>query len=188
MTKFGIILICIGFIAGTLATVIDVETVRWVPFITALFTGILGIVLTKASMKKETRSAEVLAVNMQHVETSIARIIMNLKELNEKRGAINTYDVRRKVDELFLEDLTTFVKARESISLTYGLQTYADVMSHFAAGDRYLNRVWCASADGYIDEVNECLDKSLEQFEDSQKKLISCKAYLFEKVVRKRPL
>jgi len=176
MTKFGIILLGIGFIAGTLMTVIEIETVRWVPFSIAIFVGILGIVLIKISIKKEARCTEVLTKNMRHVETSIVNIIKNLKELNEKREEINTYDVRHKVDELFLEDLNTFVEARESISHTYGVQTYADVMSHFAAGDRYLNRVWCASADGYIDEVNEYLGKSLEQFEDSQRKLLSCKA------------
>ena len=84
--------------------------------------------------------------------------------------------MRHKIDELFLEDLNNFVEARESISHAYSVQAYADVMSHFAAGDRYLNRVWCASADGYVDEVNEYLEKSLEQFEDSKKKLEECKA------------
>ena len=176
MTKFGIVLIGIGFIAGTLMTVIDVETVRWVPFIISLIIGIIGIVLVKVSIKKEVQSTEVLTKNMEQIETSISNIIKNLKELNEQKETINTYDVRHRVDELFLEDLNAFVEARESITHTYGIQAYADVMSHFAAGDRYLNRVWCASADGYIDEVNENLTKSLEQFEDSQKKLAECKS------------
>ena len=176
MTKLGIVLIGIGFIAGTLMTVIDVEIVRWVPFIISLIIGIIGIVLVKTSIKKEVLSPEVLTKNMEQIETSISSIIKNLKELNDQKEAINTYDVRHRVDELFLEDLNTFVEARESISHTYGIQAYADVMSHFAAGDRYLNRVWCASADGYIDEVNENLVKSLEQFEDSHKKLTDLKA------------
>ena len=176
MTKLGIVLIGIGFIAGTLMTVIDVETVRWVPFIISLIVGIIGIVLVKVSIKKEVQSTEVLTKNMEQIETSISNIIKNLKELNEQKETINTYDVRHRVDELFLEDLNAFVEARESITHTYGIQAYADVMSHFAAGDRYLNRVWCASADGYIDEVNENLTKSLEQFEDSQKKLAECKS------------
>ena len=175
MKKLGIVLIGIGFLAGTLVTVIDAETVRWIPFIASLATGIIGIVLVKVSIKKEARSTEVLTKNMQQIETSISNIIKNLKELNDQKETINTYDVRIKVDELFLEDLNTFVEARESISHTYGVQAYADVMSHFAAGDRYLNRVWCASSDGYIDEVNEYLAKSLEQFEDSQRKLAECK-------------
>ena len=176
MTKLGIVLIGIGFIAGTLMTVIDVEIVRWVPFIISLIIGIIGIVLVKTSIKKDVQSTEVLTKNMEQIETSISSIIKNLKELNDQKEAINTYDVRHRVDELFLEDLNTFVEARESISHTYGIQAYADVMSHFAAGDRYLNRVWCASADGYIDEVNENLVKSLEQFEDSHKKLTDLKA------------
>ena len=175
MTKLGIVLIGIGFLAGTLVTVIDVETVRWMPFIASLVIGIIGIVLVKVSIKKEARSTEVLTKNMQQIETSISSIIKNLKELNDRKETINAYDVRLKVDELFLEDLNTFVEARESISHTYGIQAYADVMSHFAAGDRYLNRVWCASSDGYVDEVNEYLVKSLEQFEDSRKKLAECK-------------
>ena len=175
MTKLGIVLISIGFLAGTLVTVIDAETVRWIPFAASLITGVIGIVLVKISIKKEARSEEVLTKNMQQIETSISNILKNLKELNDRKETINTYDVRLKVDELFLEDLNTFVEARESISHTYGIQAYADVMSHFAAGDRYLNRVWCASSDGYIDEVNEYLAKSLEQFEDSERKLAECK-------------
>ena len=175
MKKIGIVLIAIAFLAGTLATVIDVETVRWIPFIASLVTGIIGIVLVKVSLKREARSAEVLTRNMLQIESSISSIIKNLKELNDRKETIDTYDVRHEVDELFLEDLNTFVEARESISHTYGVQAYADVMSHFAAGDRYLNRVWCASSDGYIDEVNEYLARSLEQFEDSQRKLAECK-------------
>ena len=44
-------------------------------------------------------------------------------------------------------------------------------MSCFAAGERYLNRVWSASAGGYIDEVNAYLDKAQEQFADSLEKI-----------------
>jgi len=60
-----------------------------------------------------------------------------------------------------------FVDARESIAHRYGLAAYGDVMTRFAAGERYLNRVWSASADGYIDEVNEYLEKAKDQFTDS---------------------
>ncbi len=67
--------------------------------------------------------------------------------------------VQHRIDELFPGDLNTFVEARETIPHVYGLQAYADVMSHFAAGERYLNRVWSASADGYVDEVRTYLEE-----------------------------
>ena len=44
------------------------------------------------------------------------------------------------------------------------LIAYGEVMTDFAAAERYLNRVWSASADGYIDEVNEYLEKASNQF------------------------
>jgi len=44
-------------------------------------------------------------------------------------------------------------------------------MSCFAAGERYLNRVWSASADGYVDEVNTYLDKAQSQFVESLQKV-----------------
>ncbi len=61
--------------------------------------------------------------------------------------------------------------ARESIAHRYGLAAYGEVMSSFAAGERYLNRVWSASADGYIDEVNTYLDKAQAQFVESLEKI-----------------
>ena len=48
--------------------------------------------------------------------------------------------------------------ANGSVNPIYPLQAYTDVISYFASGDRYLNRVWSASADGYIDEVTTYLD------------------------------
>jgi hypothetical protein len=40
-------------------------------------------------------------------------------------------------------------------------------MSNFAAGERYINRVWSASTDGYVDEVNLYLDRALRQFREA---------------------
>ena len=81
---------------------------------------------------------------------------------------VDVYDLRHRIDQTFLEDLDTFVVARESIAHSHGLQAYAEIMNHFAAGERYLNRVWSASTDGYIDECHTYLDKASEQFEEAR--------------------
>lgn len=49
----------------------------------------------------------------------------------------------------------------------FGLQSNADVMSAFAAGERYINRVWSASTDGYVDEVRNYLNRATEQFREA---------------------
>ncbi len=176
MKKIGLLVITIGFIIGSLSTILHETEVRWGMFFTALSVGIIGIILVKISEKKVSQSKEVLTQNIENIERSLGNIVKNVKMLNTQKDEINTYDVHHKIDELFLEDINTFVEARESISHTYGMQDYAEIMTSFAAGERYLNRVWSASADGYIDEVSAFLDKTCEQFEDSLKKLQACEA------------
>jgi len=110
-------------------------------------------------------------LNMQDIETSLQSIVENITRLNAEKTSINPYDVRHRIDECFPEAITSFVDAREGIAEIYGLQAYADVMSYFAAGERYLNRVWSASADGYINEVNAYLDKAQVQFTEALDKI-----------------
>ena len=45
-------------------------------------------------------------------------------------------------------------------------------MSHFAAGERYINRVWSASADGYDDEAETYLKKAAGQFDEAKQQLL----------------
>ncbi|MDZ7770818.1 MAG: hypothetical protein U5K38_18035 [Woeseiaceae bacterium] len=44
-------------------------------------------------------------------------------------------------------------------------------MSEFAAGERYINRVWSASADGYDGEAADYIAKAAHQFRDAQSML-----------------
>jgi len=176
MKKLGYLLITIGFLAGALACVVDEEAVLWGYFGGALAVGIAGVALVRLSHRHIRTSEGKTAANIQAIEGALSNIVANITRLNDERQSINTYDVRRRVDELFLEDLTSFVEARESVAHVYGLNAYGEVMSCFAAGERYLNRVWSASADGYIDEVNTYIDKAREQFVDSLEKMRQLKA------------
>lgn len=160
-------MITTGFLAGALAAVVEVEAVRWGYFAGSLAVGAVGIILVRVGHVRLGREEDKLTSNMQAIQTSLARIVENIRQLNAQKQSVNPYDMRNRIDELFVDDLTTFVEARQSIAQVYSLQAYADVMSHFAAGERYLNRVWSASADGYVDEVNTYLDKAQMQFAES---------------------
>ena len=87
-------------------------------------------------------------------------------------GGLRGTALRDRIDTKLRPDLTRFVDARESMVHLFGLQTYADIMSHFAAGERYINRVWSSSADGYDDEATRYLGRAVEQFEDAQRQLV----------------
>lgn len=171
MKQLGYLMIIAGFLAGALTAVVDEEGIRWPQFGVALAVGAGGIALVHIGHKQISRSEGRLASDMQSVEASLSRIVENITQLNAQKRSVDTYDMHSRIDELFAEDLTTFVEARESIAHVHGLTAYADVMSCFAAGERYLNRVWSASVDGYIDEVNSYLDTAQNQFAESLDKI-----------------
>ena len=167
MKKSGYLLITFAFLAGSLVAVTDKLNVQWVYFSAAIIVGVVGIILVHHHERKNSRSKKKLTVNLQDIKASLARVVENLTRLNAEKQSINPYDMRHRIDELFSDDLTTFVEARESLAHAHSLQVYADVMSHFASGERYLNRVWSASADGYVDEITVYLDKAQMQFAEA---------------------
>lgn len=164
MKKLGYVIITVGFLAGALVAVLDESEIRWGYFSGALILGVVGIILVHLYEQKNVRSGKKLAMNLEDIKTSLIHIVENITHLNAEKQSINAYDMRHRIDELFSEDLTIFVEARQGLAHAYGLQVYANVMSHFASGERYLNRVWSASADGYIDEIKAYLDKAEVQF------------------------
>jgi hypothetical protein len=191
MKWIGFFLVTAGFVVAALAAVVDqgalkaldetaVEAidqtdaepaeespVKWAWYIPALALGIAGVVIIRTDQARHSKTEHHVAANIETIETSLARIAVNIEKLNAEKYSIDTHDMRHKVDELFMDDLETFVDARESIAHRYGLNAYGEIMGSFAAGERYLNRVWSASADGYIDEVNEYLEKARDQFAES---------------------
>jgi hypothetical protein len=165
MRVIGYLLVVAGFLAGALVTVLDEEQVRWGAYAAAFVVGAAGIALVRLTARREARAAGKLASNMQLVEASLERVVDGLSRLRNELPTMDPYDVRFWLDTTFADDLARFVDARESIAHVHGLQAYADVMNAFAAGERYLNRVWSASADGYVDEVTAYVQKASEQFD-----------------------
>jgi len=176
MRRFGFLLVIVGFLAGALASVVNPTAVRWNWFIPAMVVGFLGVVLVRLGRRREVRATERLTSNMRAIHDSLRRIAQNMTQLNAEKQSIDPYEVRHRLEELFTDDLSTFIAARESIAYSYGLAAYADVMSSFAAGERYLNRAWCASADGYVDEIHQYLGEAREQFASSLDKVLALPA------------
>ncbi|UCD51446.1 MAG: hypothetical protein JSW27_02205 [Phycisphaerales bacterium] len=185
MKWIGFLLVTVGFVIAALATVVDQgaiqsldaptavdesvdeSPIKWLWYVPALAVGVAGVTMIRTTEARQSKTEHHVAANIETVEGSLQRIATNLDQLNAEKDAIDTYDMRHKIDELFMDDLEQFVDARQSIVHRYGLAAYGEIMGSFAAGERYLNRVWSASADGYIDEVNEYLEKAKDQFAES---------------------
>jgi len=175
MKNIGYFLVVAGFLGGAFATSLDVQNVDWTLFGVTATAGIIGLIIYKQQVGSLARSESVLETNRVELRESIANVVEDLRAINEgelTRGAV----LRDRIDLKLREDLRRFADARESMVHLFGLQVYADIMSNFAAGERYINRVWSASADGYDEEADTYLKKAAEQFDEARKQLLKAAA------------
>jgi hypothetical protein len=175
MKGLGYLLLCAGFIVAAYATALDVDNVGWPLFAAATLAAIAGVFLIKRHARSIAQSADVLETNRAELRESIDNVVRDLREI-VSAGGLRGAALRDRIDAKLRPDLTRFVDARESMVHLFGLQTYADIMSHFAAGERYINRVWSSSADGYDEEATRYLGRAVEQFEDAQRQLAEAAA------------
>lgn len=171
MKTSGFILLVASFLGCAFLASLDATKMLWEWFVPVLIVGAAGVYMISHVEKTQARSADKLTSQLNDLHTSLSNIVTNLERLNQNKTEIPTHEMRFEIDALFREDLNRFAEARKSLALIYTLQTYADIMSDFAAGERYINRVWSASADGYIDDVMEYLQRALEQFQDAMLQL-----------------
>ena len=171
MKNLGYILVAVGFLGGAFATSLDVQNVNWPIFLTMAAAAVVGLTIYKMQVGALARSEEVLETNRAELRESIANIVADLEDLNDgelTKGAV----LRDRIDLKLREDLRRFADARQSMVHLFGLQTYADIMSHFATGERYINRVWSASADGYDEEAEAYLKRAAGQFDEAKQRLL----------------
>jgi CRISPR/Cas system-associated protein Csm6 len=101
----------------------------------------------------------------------LQNIVVNLEQMQNAVEVTPIAALRDEIDAKLREDLRRFADARESLIHLFGLQTYADIMSSFATGERYVNRVWSASADGYNAEARDYIARAADQFRNARQQL-----------------
>lgn len=171
MKTIGLLLISIAFLLGSYLCVVHQTQINWTFYGVAIVLGIIGVILVQLSKLKSAKKVAHDINNMITVEKCLSRIITEIDKLKKKLPTLSVYSVPKQIDDTILADLDLFIEHRKTIAYVYDLQSYSNIMSEFACGERYLNRVWCAAADGYIDEVESYLGKAQEQFTNTQKQL-----------------
>ncbi len=171
MKKAGYIALIVGFLSASYVAVLDPQITNWLWFLPAAALAAVGVVIIRQAHSSAQRDSTLMAGNRRELAESMANIVANLEKLEAGKTEIPPFEMRFEIDRLFREDLRRFADARKTLIGMYGMQTYADIVSDFAAGERYLNRVWSASADGYIDEVHTYVTRALNQFRHARGQL-----------------
>jgi hypothetical protein len=169
----GLLLLIGGFLFGAYSTALDIQATNWMLFAPAAVAALVGVLVLKRAARGEAQADHVLSANKAELSESISNIVSELDGLVRDRGRIATDDLRVEIDRRLRDDLRRFADARESMVHLFGIQTYADIMSEFAAGERNVNRVWSASTDGYRSEAETYLERALGRFRDAKRLLDS---------------
>ncbi len=109
-------------------------------------------------------------------ESALRALRQELAALRKQLASETTVDRRLKLIDTQVERMTSehvppFLGARPLLVAQLGLAGYAQLMDHFAAAERQLNRAWSAAADGYEQEAIECLDRAAVLLEEAEQKL-----------------
>ena len=112
---------------------------------------------------KSGAAADKVASDMSTIEASLTLLVERVRKMNADKAEADVFSFSKRIDDECMDVINDFVEAREALIHRHGLTRYAAVMDHFALGERALNRCWCASADGYVDEVAICLERAETQ-------------------------
>ena len=168
MTRIGKLLVILTFVVGAYLASLHPTEINWVLFVPVVLIGAVGAVMVKRGQRAVAGHSELLDGHRDDLQQSLENLVAKLEQLNAGKLDIPTYEMRFEIDRLLRDDLARFADARDSLKILFGLQSFADIMSSFAAGERYINRIWSASTDGYQDEVLKYVEKSLHQFHDAR--------------------
>jgi hypothetical protein len=176
MQALGLFLIAVGFLGGSYVAVLDPKSIDWSWFVPFAACGAIGVALVQIGSRLKATAAERLAANVRDIDESLAELIGGIDELDRDKETLDVYELPGWIDRRFASPIGRFVEARESLIHVHDVATYADVMSSFAAAERYLGRVWSAASEGYVDEANTYVGRAREELHAARQRLEQARA------------
>lgn len=176
MTRsLGHVLLWVGVMGGAFVAVRDPAAVPWPAYGAMAAVAVVGVVLLRRTARAATGTAEQVARRVGQLHEALVQADDELRVLHEalaEQGEqADPYAVRDRLDARLAEPLAIFADGREAMIAIYGLATYGEVMTRFAAAERLVNRTWSASADGYVDEVRTCVAQAHALMADARQRL-----------------
>ena len=102
---------------------------------------------------------------LQNAEAELRTLQRDLARMSSEHDQLHTIITR--LDSIQQNLLVPFVEARSIAIARLGMSGYAQLMDHFAAAERLLNRSWSAAADHVADEAIEALQLGTERLHDA---------------------
>ena len=178
--NLGIALFCIGLIVGISGAAKAPEELgawpdTWPVFVFGSVVCAIGLVLWRMAIA-ERKAQE---VNVASDQDPVALLSALMEPLQAVSDTLDTLDERRlgdKIDELLEGYILPFAEVRRRIIDRFGMEKGAEILVVVAYGERLLNRVWSASADGHIIEARSCFPEAYSAFIEANRLIEEAKA------------
>ncbi|MCP4886416.1 hypothetical protein N9D23_10145 [Rubripirellula sp.] len=166
MRLTGHVLMWGGFLVGAFYSLSYLEvadskwsTVPWAKYFAGIGLGIVGVVLLRVTGQKLEGDEESHEAKFSVLCENLSEVISSVSEMASQKNH-DPAKVLNQIDNECAEPLSEFANARQALVRRFGMSVYAEVMTEFASAERYINRCWSAAADGYVDEIRDCLQKA----------------------------
>lgn len=134
--------------------------------------GTKAEIAAAATAAKRTGGAEVVVTPEQSFEAivdAVASLQRDLPGMASERDRLDA--IIQRLGEAQKTSVFAFIDARPLLVNRMGLGGYSELMDHFAAAERQINRAWSAAADGVYDEARACIDSAAILLERTRPKL-----------------
>jgi len=138
--------------------------VYWPGYLAACAVGICGAALIRASAKSATSNDYHNQAGVEQLTNTLQALAIEVDRLAAALPTLAPEEAVPWIDTHCVPLCSDFADNREVMKAAFGLEGFAAVMSEFASGERFLNRVWSAAADGYMEEAWRSLQTSQRFF------------------------
>ena len=161
----GIALLWIGFFIGSYFAVCQTEikdnpwmTIPWIYYGLSVVICVFGIVLIRSQSSDDASQSEETETKIDLLWERLSSLDAEIGQLKKSAKDTIPHEISETIEERCTPLYNEFADHRYGLSQRYGLDVFADIMTAFASAERYTNRAWSASADGYRDEAVDSLE------------------------------
>ncbi|MCK5074341.1 MAG: hypothetical protein KAQ98_13005 [Bacteriovoracaceae bacterium] len=138
-------------------------------FIPGFILAVIGILIWHTMVRKliklELKQQD--ASSNDNPVTLIEKLQPNLTDLTSKIGNLDSDELCQEVDKLLDNYVLPFAEVRQTLVNMMGMSKGAQVLVTIAYGERMLNRVWSASADGHLEEAQNVYPDAVSAFQEA---------------------
>jgi len=170
------VLITAGTLAASLAVArTDTSVTGWMAtWQVSTLWAVAGLVLIAVGIvvqrSGKAAAGEEARMGLAGLDATLEQVVGEVDRLGEAIGTLELDALHTRVDEVLIGPVTDFAEGRQALIEVFGIGPYAEVMGPFAQGERYLNRAWSASADGYQEEAETYARKAGPLFREAHRK------------------